>query len=422
MMNTEHRGNILFLTHRFPYPPDKGDRIRTFHLLKWLSRRASVYLATLADEPFAARSVEVLEDLCEAVAIHELAPRTQWIRSAGSLILGRTATAGAFWSPSFARTIEDWAKAVPFDFVIASSSGLAPYLRKGAARNIPALVDLVDVDSQKWLDYAQSCRGPRRWLYNLEGTRLRRVERAVPTWARATILVSRAECDVFREFCDTDRLHAVENGVDLDTLAPRGGLVEEPGSCTFVGALDYRPNIDAVHWFCREVWPTLHHLRPDARMSVVGRRPVAAVQKLASIPGVEVVGQVPDVRPYLEKASVVVVPLRIARGIQNKVLEAMAMGKAVVASPQALKGFRPGLSLPVRSASTAGEWVENLIGLFDDAEERKRLGEAGRAFVSTHHHWDRCLHPLAEILGVSADPLDNQSTRLPEAVVGAEPR
>lgn len=402
MISAKAPGDILFLAHRFPYPPDKGDRIRSFHLLKWLAARARVHLATLADEPFHAESARALDDLCAAVSVHKITPAARRVRSAWSLARGRTATEGAFQSPSLARTVDDWARRVPFGLAIASSSGMAHHLRRASLRDVPALVDLVDVDSQKWLDYARFSRGPARWLYRLEGVRLRRVERAIPSWAIGALLVSRAERDLFGSFHDATGIHVVENGVDLEALAPREGAVEEPRSCVFVGALDYRPNVDAIRWFCGEVWPELLRRRPDSRLRVVGHRPVAAVEELGSIPGVEIVGQVPDVRPHLERASVVVVPLRIARGIQNKVLEGLAMGKAVLASPEALKGFPPGLEVPVRPASAPGEWVEGLLNLFDDAEERRRLGRAGRAFALAHHRWDRCLEPLADILGVPA--------------------
>jgi len=399
MLQSKPLGDILFLAHRFPHPPDKGDRIRSFHLLRWLADRARVRLATLAHEPFDPKSAEVLGDLCAAVSIHQTSPWTRRARSAWSLARGRSATEGAFQSASLARTIDDWAGRIPFDLAIASSSGMVPHLRRASLRNVPALVDLVDVDSQKWLDYANHCRGPARWLYRLEGARLRRVEREVPSWALGALLVSRTERDLFGSFQDATGVHVIENGVDLEALTPREGAVEEPGSCVFVGALDYRPNVDAICWFCREVWPEVLRRRGDARLRVVGHHPTAAVRELGSIPGVEILGRVPDVRPHLERAGVVVVPLRIARGIQNKVLEGLAMGKAVLASPEALKGFRPDLEVPVRPASAAGEWVEGLLELFDDVEERRRLGRAGRAFVTAHHRWDRCLEPLAEILG-----------------------
>jgi glycosyltransferase involved in cell wall biosynthesis len=176
----------------------------------------------------------------------------------------------------------------------------------------------------------------------------------------------------------------------------------DPLSCVFVGALYYRANIDGVTWFCREVWPQLCSRFPGAKFVLVGRRPVASVRRLARDPSVEIAGDVLDVRSYLRNASVVAVPLRIARGIQNKVLEALAVGKAVIASPQALEGLEVVAGQHVCQASTAEEWLNGISRLFRDDAERRRLGAAGRLFVLNHHQWDQCLQPFAELLGLSS--------------------
>src|SRR5262249_47011580 len=157
------------------------------------------------------------------------------------------------------------------------------------------------------------------WLYRREGQRLRRLEEALPAWTGAVTLVSEAEADLYRSFCTPGRVETVANGVDLDYFQPQECAA--PKGCVFVGALDYRPNVEAARWFCRGVWPQLRRREPGLTLALVGRRPAPAVEALAEVPGVEVVGQVPDVRPYVARAAVAVVPLRIARGVQNKVLE-----------------------------------------------------------------------------------------------------
>jgi sugar transferase (PEP-CTERM/EpsH1 system associated) len=224
------------------------------------------------------------------------------------------------------------------------------------------------------------------------------LERDLAAWARAVTLVSRAEADLYRKFCAAGSVHAVTNGVDLDYFTPH---LEKGGPCcAFVGALDYPPNVDAVTWFCREVWPELHRRRPQARLLLIGRRPVPAVTEAASLPGVELFRDVPDVRPYLARAAVAVAPLRLARGVQNKVLEALAMGKAVVASPPALAGLRARPGEQLLTATGAGEWVAELDRLLGDGELRDRLGRAGRQYVEQHHRWDVCLEPMARLLGL----------------------
>jgi sugar transferase (PEP-CTERM/EpsH1 system associated) len=262
------------------------------------------------------------------------------------------------------------------------------------------VVDLVDVDSQKWLDYAAVSRGPLRWLYAAEGRRLRRLEGALPSWARAVTLVSEAEADLYRGFCEPGAVHAVPNGVDLEYFRPRPHQAVEP-ACVFVGALDYRPNVDAACWFCDEVWPAVWRRRLQAEVWLVGRRPAPAVQRLAERPGVRVVGQVRDVRPYVARAALAVVPLRLARGLQNKVLEALAMGKAVVASPQALAGLKPHSDVPAVTARSPEEWVGQVVRLLGDEPLRRELGARGRGYVEEHHRWNTCLGPFESLLGLA---------------------
>jgi sugar transferase (PEP-CTERM/EpsH1 system associated) len=397
------RPHLLYLVHRTPYPPDKGDRIRNFHVLRFLSRRANVHLACLADEGVSEEAAEVLRAQCARVAILRQGP-LRWGRALTSLLRGRSITEGAFRSPLLEDTIRRWATDTPFAAALTSASGLAPYLGMPELRHTPCHIDSVDMDSQKWLDYAAAGRGWRRWLYRLEGRRLRALEGRLPARARAVIFVSEAEARLYRQLCAAGRVCAIPNGVDLDYFQPQAGEIEP--ACVFVGALDYHPNIDAACWFCHEVWPFIRERHKQARLWLVGRRPAPAVRRLGRLPGVELVGQVPDVRPWLSRAAAVVVPLRLARGLQNKVLEALAMGKATVASPPALAALqtRPGAHL--LAASSRAEWVEAVSHLLGDEALRRRLGAAGRRFVEEHHDWDRCLGPLASLLGLGELPME----------------
>jgi sugar transferase (PEP-CTERM/EpsH1 system associated) len=393
------------VTHRVPYPPDKGDRIRCFNILRFLAARAEVHLACLADEPVHPDAEAALRRLCRQLAIVPLG-RGRWLGAAWSLASGRTISEGAFHSPRLSRVLRGWAGQTRFDATLASASSVAPCLMRPWLRAVPAVVDLMDVDSQKWLDYASSSGPPRSWLYRLEGARLRRLERRLADWARAVLLVAPAEAGLFRRVCPAGEAHAVTNGVDLDYFAPAGdGAAEEPRRCVFVGAMDYLPNVDGAVWFCREVWPGVRRRWGDARLALVGRSPAPEVRALAALPGVEVVGTVPDVRPQVNRASVTVVPLRIARGVQNKVLESLAMGKATVVTPPPLEGLRasPGEHLLV--ADSPAEWVAHLTRLFEDTSRRRQLGAAARAYVVENHCWDRCLAPLAGLLGLPPGPL-----------------
>lgn len=389
--------DILYLTHRVPYPPDKGDRIRTYHILRFLAGRARVHLACLADEPVPATAHAELERYCPRVAVVPLGV-ARWWHGAVSFALGSTLTEGVFHAAAFGRLIKDWCRATPFSAALASSSSLVPYLRNPALRGVPAVVDLMDVDSQKWLDFAGATRGPRSWLYRTEGRRLRKLEAILPGEFHAVTLVSAAEAELCRQFCASGRVEAIPNGVDLDYFQPSQAATEP--ACVFVGALDYRPNVDGIDWFCRRVWPGVLQGRPATKLYVVGRRPVKTVRELSRLTGVEVVGTVPDVRPYLHRARVAIVPLRLARGVQNKVLESLALGKPTVAAPPALAalGVEPGIHL--LTASSAADWEAAVLRLLDDEPFGRQLGAAGRRYTEDHHAWDRCLEPLAALLGL----------------------
>jgi sugar transferase (PEP-CTERM/EpsH1 system associated) len=267
----------------------------------------------------------------------------------------------------------------------------------------------VDVDSEKWIDYAKRASGPMSWLYRLEGSRLRQFEQELAARSFVTV-VSKPEAQLLHKFCPQASIRAIPNGVDVEYFRPQAenGKSCSPGSrksdelaCVFIGALDYPPNIDGVTWFCRQVWPKVRARFPDARFVLVGRQPSSSVQKLTQHPGVELVGEVSDVRPYLQDASVVVAPLQIARGIQNKVLEALAVGKPVIASRQAIEGLEVVAGEHLYQATTPDEWFSCISALFLDSAERRRLGAAGRSFVVNRHRWDRCLQPFEEILGLA---------------------
>jgi sugar transferase (PEP-CTERM/EpsH1 system associated) len=393
---------VLFLTHRVPYPPDKGDRIRTFHLLRELGRSCAVHLARLADEPVGDGVVEVLGRHAERVAVVPLGGWRRWGRALAALAGGRTVTEGAFDSPALRAVLRDWARTTRYHATLSSSSALVAYQRLPELRDVPAVVDLIDVDSQKWFDYAAAGRFPRAWLHRLEGRRLRRLEAGLAGWARAVTVVTPAEADLYRRFAPAAPVHAVANGVDLDYFRPAEEAAE-PG-CVFVGTLDYRPNVDAACWFCEAAWPEVRRRRPDARFYLVGHRPAPAVRALASLPGVEVVGAVPDVRPLVARAAVAVAPLRLARGVQNKVLEALAMARATVASPATLAGLRGAATPGVVMATTPAEWCDAVLRLFRDEGLRRQLGAAGRRYVEEAHCWERCLAPFRELLGLSAGP------------------
>ncbi len=393
---------ILYLTHRVPFPPDKGDRIRTYHLLRQLAARGRVWLGCLADEPVPPESRAALDALCERVATVPVGRRARWAKAAWSLTIGGSLSEGLFASKELRRTLRAWAAEVKFDAVVASSSALWPYLREPPLRDIPAVVDLIDVDSQKWLDFAGASRAPKKWLYRLEAARVRKLEKAIAGKVRAAVVVSRAEAEVYNSFTFVGAATVATNGVDLEYFAPVA--CETQPALAFVGALDYLPNEDAAVWFAREMWPAIRARFPAAEFRIIGRNPTPAVRALATVPGVNLVGQVPDVRPFVASASVVVVPLRLARGVQNKVLEAMAMAKALVVAPPALAALNTTPGVHLLAASTPQEWIDSVCGLLADPLRRQQLGVAARQYVEQNHHWERCLQPLVDSIFPPSPP------------------
>ncbi len=386
---------VLYLTHRVPFPPNKGDRIRNYHVLRELAKRGRVWLACLADGPVPDATRAALAGLCERVEIVPVSGKRRWLRAGGSALLGRSLTEGAFREPALDAVVEAWVPDADFRTAVVSASSLAPYLRRNGLETLPGVVDLVDVDSQKWFDFAASAKPPKRWLYKLEGKRVRKLERTLAKTAKAVTIVSRAECDVFDSFTRPGCGTVATNGVDLDYFRP---LPETPTvpACAFVGAMDYLPNIDGAVWFAHDIWPRIRAKHPTAEFRVIGRKPAPAVAKLAELPGVIVTGSVPDVRPFVASAAVAVCPIRIARGLQNKVLEAMAMAKPTVAAPAAIAALGVTVGTHLLSPTTPDEWVRDVCDLFDNPARGADLGRAAREYVEEHHHWDRCLKPLVD--------------------------
>ncbi|GAB6164110.1 TIGR03087 family PEP-CTERM/XrtA system glycosyltransferase [Thermostilla marina] len=402
---------ILYLVHRNPAPPNRGHRIRAFNWLDYLARRAEVDLAFLADEPVDDRMKTMLRARCRRFAFAPPPGKYRYLKGLLSLAMGRTATEGLFKHGQLRRLIRRWTAETDYDAVIVYCSSMVQYADAAKLwRRCPVIVDLVDVDSQKWFDYAEKTGGLFRPLFELEGRRLRKLERSLTDRAAAICLVSEAEADVYRSFTEGGRVTAVENGVDLEYFSPHAHFVRPPNrpkadravpGCVFIGALDYRANVDGVCWFVRHVWPEIRVRFPNARFRLVGAGAGAAIAAVARREGVELVGDVPDVRPYLADATAAVIPLRVARGVQNKVLEAMAMGKPVVASPEALEGIACREGEDVCRADTPSEWVAALERIFRDDDFARSLGAKARRTMESHYTWSARLAPLNELLGLA---------------------
>lgn len=393
--------NILYLVHRLPYPPDKGDKVRSYHLLKHLLVRHRVFLGTFIDDPADRRHLDIVRGLCADLHVARIEPRLARIKSLSGLLTGEALTLPYYRAGGLRDWVARTLRERGIDAVVVFSSAMAQYV--DAALGLPLLVDFVDVDSAKWTQYAPAHRWPMSWLYRREGERLLAFERAVAARSTRGFFVTDNEADLFRRLAPecAARVEAMSNGVDADFFAPAPTRASPypPGETpvVFTGAMDYWPNVDAVTWFAQEVLPPLRRKRPSVRFWIVGRSPTAAVAALAG-EGVSVTGTVLDVRPYLQHAAVVVAPLRVARGIQNKILEAMAMGVPVVTSTIAAGGVDAVAGEHLLVADSPLENTEAILRLLEHPAERQRLAEAGRQRMLSHHAWAHSMQRLDGIV------------------------
>ncbi len=393
---------LLFLAHRIPYPPDKGDKIRSWNFLRFLAERYRVHLGAAVDDADDFKHLAALKAICADVCLAPLNPLMARIGSLRGLAQGLPLSLPYYRN---ARLLA-WSRAVlerrP-ERVFVFSSPMAQYAEGAAARAARRVIDFVDVDSEKWREYAERKSWPARLIYAREADQLLAYERRIAAEFDASLFVSAAEAALFRRLAPeaAPRVTHVDNGVDTAYFSPERAYDNPlaPGgpALVFTGQMDYWPNVDAVVFFAREALPAIRAQAGDVRFVIVGSRPSPEVLALAAIPGVVVTGRVPDVRPYLAHAAAAVVPLRIARGVQNKLLEAMAMGRPVIASRRALAGVGEDAGRHVLAADSAAEMAAAALSLLRGGQGRL-FGPSARAFVVERFTWRTHVRRLEAIL------------------------
>ena len=393
--------DLLFLAHRIPFPPNKGDKIRSFHILKQLSRSYRIHLGTFVDHPHDWHYVDEVSKLCGETCFRKLDPLKARLRSLKGLLYGQPLTLPYYLDRKMQAWVEQVVAETGVSRAFIFSSAMAQYVRGPFAESMQRVVDFVDVDSDKWSQYSRKKRWPMSWVYRREAETLLVYDREVAAETDASVFVSAAECELFTRLAPEtkQRVSCVENGVDTGYFTP-DLQYENPYSgsdhvLVFVGAMDYWANVDAVTWFAREIFPLIREQIPAACFCIVGSQPDEAVQRLENLPGITVTGAVKDVRPWLAHSSMSVASLRIARGIQNKVLEAMAMGKPVLATTAATAGldYEPGEGLLVSDDATelASLAVEFLK---DPTVSGNRL----RKMVCNRYSWENNLAGIEQLL------------------------
>lgn len=390
--------DILFLAHRIPYPPDRGDKIRSWHVLKYLAGLGRVHLACFADDAADAAHLPALREalggrLGEAHV--EIRGRSKAAAGALALVQGRPVSLALFDSPKLRAFVGHMLARPEVETVFVFSGQMAQFVPATIRQRF--VMDFGDVDSAKFAQYADEGSGPMRWVNRRESARLFGFEQATAQRADLALFVSEAEAALFRAKTGLANIRALSNGIDLDHFDPAADFprldADERGEgplVLFTGQMDYAPNAQAVAWFARAVLPLI----PGARFAIAGRNPPLAVRALAGS-NVAVTGAVADMRTWLDAADLVVAPLMLARGIQNKLLEAMAMAKPVVASAAAFEGIEAVAGRHLLVADEARAVADAVIGLLSAPDRAAAMGAAARRRMEEAYRWDACLAPLA---------------------------
>lgn len=388
---------ILYLCHRIPYPPNKGDKIRAFHQIKAMAVKHQVDVFTLADDPGDWTHRTELMQYCRELTVSRLHPRTARLKALPFLLTRMPMTLPYFYSAELASSVRNALRTRRYDRIFIYSSAMAQYVDSGC--DVPMVMDFVDVDSDKWIQYAAASRFPFSALYRREGCRLRDYEREICEKALCVVVSTEREAGLLRQISNAAPIHAIPNGVDTayfnSAAVPRARILP---TMIFVGDMGYFPNQQAAIYFARNVLPCIRRSVPDARFLVVGRNPNSEVLRLRAIEGVEVTGFVPDVRTYLARAHVAVAPFLIAAGIQNKILEAMAYGVPVVGTSRAVQGLSSMVRDTVEQGDTPEELASKIVFLLGNSDAAAKKIAAARQAVVENYSWDFALQQLLELM------------------------
>lgn len=406
---------LLFLCHRIPFPPNKGDKIRSYHLLKYLCKHYQVFLGAFIDDENDWQYVPTIQRMCEDSCFIKLNPLKARIKSLTGLLNGRALSLPYYSS----KPLKTWVRGVleqqTIERAVVYSSPLAQYITGSQYDSIKRVIDFVDIDSDKWRQYASHKSWPWSWVYRREARELLVTEQEIAHEFDSSLFVSSAEANLFREMAPgvDQKIGFYNNGVDSNYFSPETEL-KTPYSVSeqvlvFTGAMDYWPNIDAVIWFAKNIFPALLKDYPQVHFYIVGSNPSDTVKQLGQLPGITVTGRVEDIRPYLKYAKVAVAPMRIARGIQNKVLEAMAMEKPTIVTPQGLEGITAEHGKHLLIADTEAEITDVVRQVLEG--RYKEIGKQARHKVMSNFNWDENLPLIGQLLESTSPP---QETKLVE--------
>ena len=390
---------ILYVSHRFPFPPKRGGKIRPFNMIRHLHEAGhEVTVCSLARSAAEAAEGRGIAPHCTAFHVAVVSEPLQWARMIVRLPLATPSSMGYFRSTALARQVDALLAAQRFDLVFVHCSSVAQYVEH--VQGTPKILDFGDMDSHKWLEYAHYKPFPLSLGYTLEGRKMLWAEKRLARRFDLCTATTRAEWQTLESYGTGVATDWFPNGVDATFFSPdaASGGAYDADTISFIGRMDYYPNQECMQRFCKEVWPLLKARRPTMKLLIVGADPSPAIRALGTLPGVTVTGSVPDVRPYIRGSAAMVAPLAIARGTQNKILEAMAMGVPVVTSRAAAGGVDAEAEQHFLVADTPGELSADILRVVADPAERARLSTSGRERMLSHHAWPHSMKRLDAII------------------------
>lgn len=386
---------ILYVCHRFPFPPKRGGKIRPFNMIRHFSQEHEVTVASLVRSEEEGREGQGIAPYCARFEMAAISKPVQVTRMVARLPTTEASSLGYFYSADLARRIRELLRTTRFDLIFVHCSSVAQYVAD--VRGIPKILDFGDMDSQKWLEYARYKSFPLNLGYWLEGTKMLREEKRLAARFDLCTATTRAEWETLNGYDVDVPSDWFPNGVDAEFFAPDGSAYD-PDTISFIGRMDYYPNQECMADFCANTLPLLRAKRPNIKLVIVGADPPPAMRRLGELPGVTVTGSVPDVRPFVRASALMVAPLNIARGTQNKILEAMAMGVPVVTSSVAAGGVDALPDEHFLASDTYIGYANAIFRILDDKTERSRLANAGRARMISNHAWSKSMERLDGIV------------------------
>lgn len=400
---------LLYLCHRIPYPPNKGDKIRSFNILKALAEHYEIYLGCFIDDPFDYQYESQLAHWCTEYYCRPQHKLLAKVKGLSSFLTAKPITLPYYYDRQLQHWVDHTIRDQKIDTVFIYSSAMAQYVDGKMYAHLHRVLDFVDIDSDKWRQYAEKNQGVMRYIYQREFRLLAEKEQYYCKNFDFSLFVSDDEAKLFRQqtpALSQPKVKALLNGVDTVFFDPSfannkvtDSLIPAEPECqlpylVFTGAMDYWANVDAVCWFVREVWPQLKQQKPELHFYIVGGNPTAEVLALTQQPDVVVTGRVHDIRPYIANAALVVAPLRIARGIQNKVLEAMAMNKSIVATGMAMEGINAPNGPYLQQSDDAVEFARHCLDMLAQPTAQNQ----NRQWVIDHFTWPATLAPLLSMV------------------------